>query len=114
LSRLPNAHKTIIDLKKVREYLLSPSHPDGRYKAAFFRNFGYDASDNSQLRNDFQKLILSHDAIQEAASSYGKKYLVQGKITGPSGETFNISTFWIILEGEEVPRFITVYSGGKK
>jgi hypothetical protein len=33
---LPNSERAIVDEAKVRDYLLSPSHPVGRFKAAFF------------------------------------------------------------------------------
>ena len=34
---LPNADRAVIDARKVRSYLLSRSHPIGRFKAAFAR-----------------------------------------------------------------------------
>ncbi|HET7673949.1 MAG TPA: hypothetical protein VFL54_00355 [Gammaproteobacteria bacterium] len=39
--KLPNAGAAVILPEKVRDYLLSPTHPIGRYKAAFFRSQGY-------------------------------------------------------------------------
>lgn len=38
---LPNADRAIVDPAKVRDYLLSASHPVGRFKAAFFLSLGY-------------------------------------------------------------------------
>ena len=40
--RMPNAHLATIDPAKVREYLLSDSHPVGQFKARFFRSFGFE------------------------------------------------------------------------
>lgn len=34
--KLPNGQKAVVDERKVREYLLSASHPVGRFKARFF------------------------------------------------------------------------------
>jgi hypothetical protein len=38
---LPNADRAIVDDAKVREYLLSPSHPIGRFKSVFFAGLGF-------------------------------------------------------------------------
>lgn len=39
--RLPAADRAYVDPAKVRDYLLSPVHPEGQFKAAFFRALGY-------------------------------------------------------------------------
>lgn len=39
--KLPERDRAIIDAEKLRDYLLSPSHPVGRFKAAFFASLGY-------------------------------------------------------------------------
>jgi len=39
--KLPNAAQAIVETEKVRDYLLSPTHPVGRFKAAFFGMLGY-------------------------------------------------------------------------
>ena len=40
--KLPRADRVQIDDRKVREYLLSRSHPVGRFKARFFAAVGFD------------------------------------------------------------------------
>ena len=39
--KLPNASRATIDAAKLRDYLLSPAHPVGRFKAPFFAALGY-------------------------------------------------------------------------
>jgi len=39
--KLPNADQAFIDPAKLRDYLLSPTHPVGRFKAPFFAAMGY-------------------------------------------------------------------------
>jgi len=34
--KLPNRERAILPRERIRDYLLSDSHPDGRHKAAFF------------------------------------------------------------------------------
>lgn len=109
MARLPNHEKAFIDPTKIRDYVLSPVHPVGRFKAAFFRRLGY-ASDNwEQLARDIKKqhLLLNADPIEKTA--YGQKYAIIGKITGPNGKSAILKTVWIFLHGGEAPRFVTIY-----
>jgi hypothetical protein len=39
--QLPNPDRAVVDDAKVRDYLLSPSHPVGRFKAVFFAALGF-------------------------------------------------------------------------
>lgn len=105
---LPNAEKAIIPLEKVRYYLLSPIHPIGRYKAAFFRSHGYEQTDWEILTNDIRS-ILSEDATLTEATEFGVKYTITGNIAGPNDRIFGIVAICIILRGEEIPRLVTAY-----
>jgi hypothetical protein len=49
--RLPNAEKAVIERRKLTEYLLSETHPAGRFKAQFFKNLGSSEPMWSNLRN---------------------------------------------------------------
>ena len=46
---MPNCSKAVLAPEKLRDYLLSPLHPIGRYKALFFRTLGYDQTSWQQL-----------------------------------------------------------------
>ena len=105
---LINRNAAVIPAEKLRDYLLSPTHPIGRYKATFFRTLGYDQSNWQVLGGDLRSL-LSLNAEQLDVTEYGRKYAVTGSITGPNGRLAEIVSVWIILAGEEMPRFITAY-----
>ncbi len=112
MTRLPNAEKAIIEAEKLRGYILSSTHPVGRFKAAIFRKLGYSAKNWEAFERSLRDLILTQDAEEVEESQYGKKFIVEGTLTGPSGDTMQIVTVWVILKGENVPRFITAYPGG--
>ena len=107
--KLPSAGKAIIEVGKLCDYLLSFTHPVGRFKAAFFANFGYTQDNWRRLEEDIRALISFHEAKQGQQSPYGRKYEVRGMITGPNGKSFAAVTVWIVLKGEDVPRFVTAY-----
>jgi len=110
--KLPNAEKAVISPEKLRDYLLSLSHPIGRFKAVFFKKLGYSSENWKLLERDLRNLILSRDVTSILETEYGKKFVVQGDITSPENKTVRIVTVWVILKGEDTPRFITAYPGG--
>lgn len=112
LTRLPNAEKAIIEAGKLRGYILSSTHPVGRFKAAVFRRLGYSDDDWEAFERDLRNLITQEDVAELMESQYGKKYVVEGSLSGPSGNAIQVVTVWVILKGENVPRFVTAYPGG--
>ena len=112
MARLPNAERAIIDTEKLRGYVLSPAHPLGRFKAAFFRRLGYSAENWEAFEERLKEMILSRDATMVEESQYGQKFVVEGTLPVTGGETVQIVTVWVILKEENVPRFVTAYPGG--
>jgi hypothetical protein len=47
--RMPNTKLAVIQTAKLRDYLLSPMHPVGRFKAVFFHSLGYEAQSWERL-----------------------------------------------------------------
>ena len=64
---LPNADRAEIDPAKLRDYLLSFTHPVGRFKARFFNALGYIAAEWQTLE-DFTELLDEKDLEFEADS----------------------------------------------
>jgi hypothetical protein len=110
--KVPGVENAVVDPKKIRDYLLSASHPLGRFKASFFLALGYTSSSWDVLAKDLRSLAERQEAELSHKNDYGQKYLVQGILKGPSGRTAEVVTLWIILVGEVVPRFVTAYPGG--
>jgi hypothetical protein len=105
---LPNSSKAVIAPEKLRDYLLSPTHPIGRYKALFFRTLGYDETSWQELESQLRSL-LARPAEPLESTEYGTKYAIIAPLTGRNGRMAEIVTVWIILAGEETPRFVTAY-----
>ena len=109
--RLPHLDRAVIDPAKLQDYILSTAHPLGRFKAHFFASLGYSAENWEQLETGIRNLIAVAEARLGVKTEYGQKYEVRGLMTGPNGRRAEIVTVWIILAGEEVPRFVTAYAG---
>ncbi|NOZ72777.1 MAG: adhesin [Chloroflexi bacterium] len=111
--KLPRGDRAVIDPRKFRDYLLSTSHPIGRFNARFFGKLGYTNEDWQRLESDLRNFVASEDAVLGQESSYGQKYEVRGTLTGPSGTMTEIITVWIVLADEDAPRFVTAFPGAK-
>lgn len=111
---LPNANKARIDPAKLHEYLLSPSHPIGRFKHPFFAALGYSREHWQQLEVDFLELAATGETRIGQNTAYGQKYEVRGILEGPSGKAAEVVSVWITLEDEDIPRFVTAFPGGKR
>jgi hypothetical protein len=101
----------VVDAAKVRDYLLSPSHPVGRFKAQFFVALGYSQDRWSLLAADLRRQAADGTAQDGEASPYGRKFEVRGNLVGPSGRGAAVVTIWIILHGTDSPKFITAFPG---
>lgn len=106
---LPNASRAIVELSKVRDYLLSPSHPIGRFKSAVFFALGYTQQDWEQLRVDLLAHATTGEALPGESSRYGQKYMVSGTLTGPNGRAAQFKTVWLLENESSAPRLLTAY-----
>ena len=110
--KIPNADRAIIEATKLRDYLLSPSHAVGRFKAPFFAALGYSQEQWPLLEADMRSQLLPADARSAVASPYGQKFEIRATLIGPSGRSAEVVSIWIILAGEDTPRLVTAYPGG--
>lgn len=108
--KLPNTDRAVISQQKTHDYLLSPSHPIGGFKAIIFNELGFFQYNWQLLQSDL-KALLANDAIERETTEYGTKYEIRGNIIGPSEKSLSIVTAWIIRIDEDFPRFITAYPG---
>jgi len=104
-----DAAAAIVPPEKLRDYLLSPLHPIGRYKLAFFQSLGYAQSQWEVLERSIRAHLETGIAEPVEVTEYGQKFAVRGVLTGPNGRSAGFVSIWIILIGESGPRFVTAY-----
>jgi hypothetical protein len=109
--RLPNAEQAVIDPRKLRDYVLSPEHPIGRFKAVFFARLGFSVSNWQALDLELRRLAIEGAAELGDPTPFGQKFVVRGAISGPAPRSAKVTAVWIILIGEANPRLVTVYPG---
>jgi len=108
--RLENAEQVRIDAEKIKDYLLSSSHPIGRFKEVFFSSLGFRRQQWDRLDVALREHVLSGQVESQIVTDYGKKYVVRGILRGP-WHSASVVSVWFVRVGEEVPRFVTAYPG---
>ena len=108
--KIPGAERAIVGDAKVRDYLLSAEHRVGSAKAKFFVQLGFEP-ENWPILRDALGRFATGDAQLGAATSFGQKYTVSGTIQGPLGRSAQVVVVWIVLHGEDYPRFVTAFPG---
>ena len=110
--KIPGAERAILDAAKVQDYLLSPEHRVGSAKARFFSQLGFDRRNWTVLQDELYGFV-KQEAQLGGVTQFGQKYVVPGTIQGPSGRVARLVVVWIVLNGEDFPRFVTAYPGAK-
>ncbi len=107
---LPRAAGAKIREDKLREYVLSPTHPTGRHKARVFESaLGITASDWALLRDQILELVATRPVTAiRPKPPYGIEYEVRIDVDGINGQTHPVITGWLVA-GEEPPRLLTAY-----
>ncbi|HBB86232.1 MAG TPA: hypothetical protein DC047_01290 [Blastocatellia bacterium] len=107
--RLPNSHKAVVEIRKLRNYSLNPNHPVGKHKARVFKAaLGITLNNADWLRERALEMALSNDARQGAASVFGDKYVIDSMLEF-TGISAMVRFSWIIESGTDFPRLTSCY-----
>jgi len=93
VARIRNADRALIEAAKLRGYLLSRTHPVGRFKAIFFRSLGYSVSQWRRLEADLHAHLLENETESHEDTPYGRKFTVRGTLEGRTASASNWSPF---------------------
>ena len=106
--KMPNADRAFVDIDKLTQYCLSPSHPRGRHKARMFESaLGITAADADMLR-DALLAAATDDCVPGEVDEYGRRYVIDFEMSGPHGDA-TVRSAWIVRDGEDFPRFVSCY-----
>lgn len=107
--KLPNREKAHIPREKILDYLLSPTHRDGKPKHDFFIRFGFTRERWEQLANVLIQHVQSHDVQAFFETPFGYRYIIEGVIMCPDGRQPVILSVWFIDASGNAPRLVTAY-----
>jgi hypothetical protein len=105
--KLPKANRVRIDEQKVRGYLLSRTHPVGRFKARVFAALGFDESTSEAFVSELRRIAASGEVAEVEDTKFGQKYTIPGDLNGPLGSA-QVLTIWLQEPGTSEVRLVTV------
>jgi len=107
--RLPNGEHAIVDLAKLRDYVLNPHHPRGRHKARVFASaLAILQSDAEFLRMHLLQAARSGNAIPAEKDLYGERFTLDFECVRHEHKAM-VRSNWIVLTGEPFPRLTTCF-----
>ena len=107
--KLPNAQAATVPERKVTHYLLNPAHPAGGSKASFFLYFGFKAADWQCLAAALLRHARENAVVTMEPTPHGIRYVMDGPLAAPDGQSLNIRSAWYISPGSDAPRFVTAH-----
>jgi hypothetical protein len=107
--KLPNLEAAVVSEEKIKGYLLSATHRDGRHKAAFFVGYSYSVDDWQKLALALRRHAEENEVAKVEDSPFGKRYVIEGTIHAPDGRSSMIRAVWFVESGEDLPRLISAY-----
>jgi hypothetical protein len=84
--KLPNPDRAIVDIAKLRDYCLDPSHPKGGHKARVFAAaLGLRPNDAAWLRQTLLADVVHRDACYLRSDEFGATYAIDFELRTDSG-----------------------------
>lgn len=106
---IPNADQAVVDIRKLRDYCLNPTHDEGRHKAYLFaRTLGMTADDAEELREALLQAVTTQDAQLGRLDAYGQRYTIDFLLEW-RGKRAMVRSGWIIEHGSDTPRLTTCF-----
>ncbi|MGD9564223.1 MAG: DUF6883 domain-containing protein [Pyrinomonadaceae bacterium] len=107
--RVPNADKAFIDMRKLAEYSLDPTHNVGKNKAMVFAKvLGLTQSDASELAEALMLAITNLEAEPGKLDRFGQRYVIDFEMARESRSAM-IRSVWIVDNGQDHPRLVTCF-----
>ncbi|HEY9658407.1 MAG TPA: hypothetical protein V6C65_08140 [Allocoleopsis sp.] len=106
---IPNAENAVVDIRKLRDYSLSPKHDDGKHKARLFSSIlGMTADNAEELRQILLEVIKTHEARLGRQDEFGQRYTLDFTIEWQN-RSATLRSGWIIEHGSGIPKLTTCY-----
>jgi len=107
--KIPNADHPVVDIRKLRDYCLSPSHVCGKHKARLFAAALGITSDNAEyLRDALLHAVKTYEAQFGKRDAYGQRYTVDFILETGEKQAV-IRSAWIVECHANNPSLTTCY-----
>lgn len=78
---IPHSENAVVDIRKLHNYCLNPTHDDGKHKARRFLSvFEITVNDAEELRQILLKVVKTHDARLGRQDEFGQRYTLDFRL----------------------------------
>ncbi|MBX3059304.1 MAG: hypothetical protein KF770_22775 [Anaerolineae bacterium] len=106
---VPNAEYAVVDIRKLRDYCLDPTHDEGKHKARLFlAALSMTRDDAEDLRIALLQAVRTHEATLGRRDGYGQRYTVDFTLEWHDKQAI-IRSGWIIEHDSVTPRLTSCY-----
>jgi hypothetical protein len=110
LAALPRAHEALVERRKLVDYVLCPTHNDGRHKARVFRALlGIEQQHWEYLREQLLDGLLEATQANIKTTPHGVLGEVLMPIEGLNGSRQIVTTVWEMHDESPRPRLVSAY-----
>jgi hypothetical protein len=107
--KLPNPHRAVVEISKLRDYSLNVDHPVGMHKARVFKAaLGITVREADWLRNRALEVAVTGEARAGSTLAFGNTYVIDAWITYKDRSAV-IRFCWIVEFGTDFPRLTSCY-----
>lgn len=107
--KLPGGALAVVEIAKLRDYCLNPSHPRGRHKARVFAAaLDLGQADAGFLRQELLRAARDATASEGDGDEYGERYIVDFELTR-NDRPAAVRSVWIVRRGEGFPRLTSCF-----
>ena len=94
--RVPIAERAFVDVSKLRDYALNPTHRVGGHKARLFALLlGMHINDAEALQQILLNVIQTEEAMLGELDEYGQRYVIDFVLTW-QGRQATVRSAWLV------------------
>jgi hypothetical protein len=106
---VPNANRAIVDIRKLRDYCLDASYPEGKHKARLFlAALKMSVEDADDLRRILLEVVQIEEAVLGRHDAFGQRYTLDFLLEW-KGRRAIVRSGWMIEHGSLIPRLTTCF-----
>jgi hypothetical protein len=107
--KLPHTERVYLNIVKLRDYSLSPTHEEGKHKARVFAAaLGIGPDKAEWLRDCLLKAAREFDCQLGKRDEHGQRYTIDFTVQF-AGKSARLRSAWIVRAAEDFPRLVSCY-----
>lgn len=107
--KIPNSESAIVDIRKLRDYCLCPTHDEGKHKARLFAAaFGMTSDDAEDLREALLQAVKTDHARAGLRDEFGQRYVIDFMLEWHNRRAM-VRSPWIIEHNSDAPKLTSCF-----